>query len=69
VIASGGAGSAADVVAALTVGGARAALLASLLHRGIVRIGDLKADLAAAGVAVRSMAPPPTPQEVAAWLG
>lgn len=69
VIASGGAGSAADVVAALTAGGARAALLASLLHRGIVRIGELKADLAAAGVPVRSMASPPTPEEVAAWLG
>jgi hypothetical protein len=43
--------------------------LASLLHRGIVRIGDLKADLAAAGVPVRSMAQPPSPEEVAAWLG
>lgn len=69
VIASGGAGSAADVVAALTTGGARAALLASLLHRRIVEIGELKADLAAAGVPVRMPEAAPTPEEVAAWLG
>jgi cyclase len=69
VIASGGAGSAADVIDALTVGGARAALLASLLHRRLVGIGALKADLAAAGVPVRTPAPAPTPEEVAAWLG
>jgi cyclase len=69
VIASGGAGGVADVIGALTVGGAGAALLASLLHRRIVGIGRLKADLAAAGVPVRMPAPAPTPEEVAAWLG
>ncbi len=69
VIASGGAGSAADVVDALTTGGARAALLASLLHQRIVEIGALKTALAAAGVPVRMPAAEPSAHEVAAWLG
>jgi cyclase len=69
VIASGGAGSVEDVVAALTDGGASAALLASLLHRGLVSLPALKRELTARGVAVRPITAPPTPAEVAAWLG
>ncbi len=69
VIASGGAGSAADVVEVLTAGGAQAALLASLLHLGILSIPALKADLAARGVPVRPATAPPSREEVAAWLG
>lgn len=69
VIASGGAGSSADVVEVLTRGGAQAALLASLLHLGMTTILALKADLAAHGVPVTSASRPPSPEEVAAWLG
>jgi cyclase len=69
VIASGGAGSAADVVEVLTRGGAQAALLASLLHYGITTIPELKAEIAAAGVPVRLAPGSPTPEEVATWLG
>jgi cyclase len=69
VIASGGAGGVADVVAALTDGGASAVLLASLLHRGIVTIPELKAAVAACGISVRPPASRPTPEQVAAWLG
>lgn len=53
VIASGGAGSAADLVAAVVDGGADAVLAASIFHRGLVSIGQVKAALAAAGVPVR----------------
>jgi cyclase len=69
VIASGGAGSAGDVAEVLTGGGAAAALLASLLHFGIVSIPTLKAELAQRGIAVRDIGPAPSAQEVAAWLG
>lgn len=69
VIASGGAGSSDDVVAVLTEGRAQAALLASVLHLGITTIPALKADLAARGVPVRRATPPPTPAEVATWIG
>ncbi|MCC6619185.1 MAG: imidazole glycerol phosphate synthase subunit HisF [Chloroflexi bacterium] len=69
VIASGGAGSAADVADAFMRGGASAALLASILHLGLITIPRLKAELAAWGVAVRPPAGPITPQQVAAWLG
>ncbi len=69
VICSGGAGGADDIVAALTDGGASAALLASLLHRGIVTIADLKTALAVRGVAVRPIAASPSPEELTAWLG
>jgi imidazole glycerol-phosphate synthase subunit HisF len=68
VIASGGAGTAQDIVEALTFGGASAALLASLLHFEIVRLPDLKAALANAGVPIRPPSPAPTPAELAAWL-
>ncbi len=54
VIASGGAGCLEHVVEALTVGGAAAALLASLLHFGQVTVGQIKAHLAARGVPVRT---------------
>lgn len=68
VIASGGAGSAEDVIAVLREGRASAALLASLLHFGIVRLPDLKARLADLGVQVRRPVTAPTMEEVAAWL-
>ena len=53
VIASGGAGSAAHMVAAVREGGADAVLAASIFHFGEVSIGQAKAALAEAGVAVR----------------
>jgi imidazole glycerol-phosphate synthase subunit HisF len=69
VIASGGAGSSADVVEVLTVGRAQAALLASLLHLRITTIPAIKADLAARGVPIRPATPAPSPEEVTAWIG
>jgi imidazole glycerol-phosphate synthase subunit HisF len=68
VIASGGAGSAADVGAVLDAGAA-AALLAGTLHFGVLRIGPLKEALAERGLSVRMPAPTPSAAEVAAWLG
>jgi imidazole glycerol-phosphate synthase subunit HisF len=68
VIASGGAGSAGDVADVLE-GGAAAALLASTLHFGILRIGALKEALVARGLSIRMPAVVPSPEEVAAWLG
>jgi len=68
VIASGGAGSARHIVEALTSGGASAALLASLLHFGIVRLAELKDELAGAGVHIRPRIESPTAAQVAAWL-
>jgi imidazole glycerol-phosphate synthase subunit HisF len=56
VIASGGAGTAAHLVAAAQEAGAEAVLLAGILHDGSARIGDLKRALAAAGVPVRRTA-------------
>jgi cyclase len=53
VIASGGAGTAAHFCEALTAGRADAALAASLFHYNELRIGDLKAYLAAEGVPMR----------------
>ena len=53
VIASGGAGSAAHMADAVRDGGASAVLAASVFHFGELRIADVKADLARAGVAVR----------------
>lgn len=53
VIASGGAGSPADCVDAVTRGGAAAVLAASIFHRREIHIPDLKAAMAAAGVPVR----------------
>jgi cyclase len=54
VIASGGAGEAAHVAAALEAG-ADAALLAGVLHDGVTTIAAIKRALAEAGVAVRPM--------------
>jgi len=53
VIASGGAGSAAHVCAALTDGGADAALVAGILHDGVTTVAALKGAMAAAGIPVR----------------
>jgi len=53
VIASGGAGRPAHFVEVLTEGKADAALAASIFHFGRVRIREVKAALAAAGIPVR----------------
>jgi cyclase len=53
VIASGGAAGPADFVAAVTEGGADAVLAASIFHRRIYSIGEVKAAMAAAGLPVR----------------
>lgn len=53
VIASGGAGEPADLVAAIAEGGADAVLAASMLHDRRYTIGEVKAALAAAGIPVR----------------
>ena len=53
VIASGGAGSAADFADVFTLADADAALAASLFHFGELDIGALKADLAERGIRVR----------------
>lgn len=68
VIASGGGGSAVDVIEVLGTGGASAALLASVLHFGLLGLPELKAELAEAGIPVRPASVPPTPEQVAAWL-
>jgi cyclase len=56
VIASGGAGSPADMVTAVTEGGADAVLAASIFHRDVHTIAAVKAAMAAAGVPVRPVA-------------
>jgi cyclase len=53
VVASGGAGDPADMVAAIVEGHADAVLAASIFHRGIHSIASVKEALAAAGVPVR----------------
>ena len=53
VIASGGAGSAQHMYAALTAGGADAALAASVFHFGELSVSGVKRDLAAMGLEVR----------------
>ncbi len=53
VIASGGAGAKEHFYDALTVGGADAALAATLFHFSELRIGELKAYLAEQGIAMR----------------
>ena len=55
VIASGGAGKLEHFRDALTVGGADAALAATLFHFGLMKIADLKDYLAQEGVPVRRM--------------
>jgi cyclase len=54
VIASGGAGDPADFVAAIVDGGADAVLAASIFHRRIHAIAEVKAAMAAAGLPVRA---------------
>jgi cyclase len=56
VIASGGAAGPADFVAAIRDGGADAVLAASMFHRRIHTIADVKAAMAAAGLPVRLVA-------------
>lgn len=56
VVASGGVGSLADLVAGVTQGAASAVLAASIFHFGQASIDDAKAALEAAGVRVRRMA-------------
>ncbi|MDP8905578.1 MAG: imidazole glycerol phosphate synthase subunit HisF [Chloroflexota bacterium] len=68
VICSGGAGSIEHIVGALTHGRASAALLASLLHFGMVRLAQLKPALAEQGIPVRVPAAAPTADELQAWL-
>ncbi len=53
VIASGGAGTLDHLVDGLTIGGASAALVASIFHYGEYTVRQAKAHLAARGVAVR----------------
>ncbi|MEO8813439.1 MAG: imidazole glycerol phosphate synthase subunit HisF [Caulobacteraceae bacterium] len=53
VIASGGAGSAGDLVDAVRIGGADAVLAASIFHFGDLSIGQAKRAMAAAGISVR----------------
>ncbi len=55
VVASGGAGTPADMVAAIVEGGADAVLAASIFHRDLHSIASVKEALAAAGVPVRSV--------------
>ncbi|MDQ7877843.1 imidazole glycerol phosphate synthase subunit HisF [Microbacterium sp. QXD-8] len=55
VIASGGAGSAADFGPAIAAG-ADAVLAASVFHSGQLTVGDVKAAMAAEGIAVREVA-------------
>lgn len=53
VIASGGAGTAAHLLAAFREGGADAALVAGIFHDGSVSLREIKRTLAAAGLPVR----------------
>lgn len=53
VVASGGASSHEDMVEAYDAG-ASAALIASILHDGVSTVGELKAGISAAGIAVRT---------------
>ena len=56
VIASGGAGGADDVRAALSIGGADAALVAGILHDGLTTVGAIKRELRGADIPVRDAA-------------
>jgi cyclase len=55
VIASGGAGCLADIADALVEGRAAAALLASLLHDGVLSVAEIKRDLLDRGLPVRPL--------------
>ena len=54
VVASGGGGSAEDVLAVLTAGGASAALLAGILHDGVTTVTNIKSALKARGMSMRA---------------
>lgn len=56
VVASGGAGGVDDVVDILRDGTADAALVAGIVHDAVCTVADLKAAMAAAGLAVRDVA-------------
>ncbi len=56
VVASGGAGLPAHVVAAITDGGAYAALVAGILHDGVTTVAALKSAMRAANLLVRDTA-------------
>ena len=56
VIASGGAGSAAHVCAAITEGGAEGALVAGILHDRVTTVGALKRAMRDAAIPVREVA-------------
>ena len=58
VVASGGVGTLAHLVAGATEGGADAVLAASIFHFGEVSVAEAKAALVAAGVAVRPVPAP-----------
>lgn len=55
VIASGGAGSTDHVVAAFTEGGADAALVAGIVHDGVVTIREIKQKMNLSGLSVREV--------------
>jgi cyclase len=61
VIASGGAGTAAHVSQVLREASADAALLAGVLHDGLVALADIKSTLVRDGVAVRDAGPASSP--------
>ena len=54
VVASGGGGSAEDVLEVLTAGGASAALLAGILHDGVTTVTNIKSALKARGMSMRA---------------
>jgi cyclase len=56
VIASGGAAGPDDFVRAIVDGGADAVLAASIFHRGLWTVGEVKVAMAAAGLPVRTVA-------------
>jgi cyclase len=68
VIASGGAGCIDHIAAALDSGGASAALLASLLHDGVLTVAEIKADLLGRGLAIRPLESNPPPFTAASGL-
>jgi len=61
VVASGGVGTLDHLVDGATVGGADAVLAASIFHLREHTVGEAKAHMAAAGVVVRPVEPPPGP--------
>ena len=56
VVASGGAGTSADIPDVLTRGRADAALVAGILHDGVTTVGEIKQAMVKSGLAIRSAA-------------